>query len=59
MGKSKALFWSLLIIGILDVGFSVYSGVRGENFGSYFWGGFCGLTLIVSAFLEWRKHFQA
>jgi hypothetical protein len=55
MKNSKAIFWSLIVVGTLGLFSSIFSFANGADFNTYFWGGFCGITLIGTALLEEKK----
>lgn len=52
MKKSKISFWLVIIIGTLGILASIYTFLDGQDFHSYFWGGFCGITLIGTALIN-------
>ena len=45
----KLSFWLIMIIGALAIFSSIFLYRDGHDFNSYFWGGFCGLVLIGTA----------
>jgi len=53
--NSKTLFWSLIVIGTLGVFASRFSFSKGQDFNRYFWGGFCGVTLIGTALIQQKE----
>jgi hypothetical protein len=52
MQNSKTIYWILIVIGLLGVLSSVYMFSKGKPFSDYFWGGFCGMTLMGTAFIQ-------
>ena len=55
MKHSNTLFWSLIAIGTLAVFASIFSFSEGHDFNRYFWGGFCGITLIGTALTQQKE----
>jgi hypothetical protein len=55
MKNSKTLFWSLITIGTLGVFASLFSFSQGQDFNSYFWGGFCGVSLIGTTLIQQKE----
>jgi len=56
MKKEKFLFWLLIIIGTLGLIASIFSYTKGEDFTTYFLGGFCGITLIGTALIREKNN---
>ena len=49
MKKSTSVFYLIIGIGVLSVGFSIYRAFTGDAFEDYFSGIFLGVTLIGTA----------
>lgn len=56
MKNATILFWLLIIIGTLALIASIISYTKGEDFTTYFWGGFCGITLIGTALIREKNN---